>query len=182
MSETLRNHPYFSHKTAQKTNMTFWQYCKNSEKVIWKKEKTLCRIYPKVEFFWSAFSCIPSEYRKISSLETFYVMNHCNSVANLKFFRIILFTLMNCFCGMVDRRKAFSLTSSRDHCQRSSPSRISDTPQAGFESAQNLSSGFVEWRCAVVITTTSTLHYYFALVILPQINHMIRSTPTENHT
>ena len=26
------------------------------------------------------------------------------------------------FCGMVDRRKAFSLISSRDHCQRSSPS------------------------------------------------------------
>ena len=41
--------------------------------------------------------------------------------------------LMNCFCGMVDRRKAFSLISSRDHCQRSSPSRISDTPRAGFE-------------------------------------------------
>ena len=36
---------------------------------------------------------------------------------------------LNCFCGMVDRRKAFSLISSRDHCQRSSPSRISDTPR-----------------------------------------------------
>ena len=33
------------------------------------------------------------------------------------------------FCGMVDQRKAFSLISSRDHCQRSSPSRISQ----GFE-------------------------------------------------
>ena len=58
--------------------------------------------------------------------------------------------MMNCFCGMVDRRKAFS----RDHCQRSSPSRISDTPRAGFEPAQNLSSGFGEWSCTVVITTT----------------------------
>ena len=28
------------------------------------------------------------------------------------------------FCGMVDRRKAFSLISSWDHCQRCSPSRI----------------------------------------------------------
>ena len=36
--------------------------------------------------------------------------------------------MMNCFCGMVDRRKTFSLISSWDHCQRSSPSRISDTP------------------------------------------------------
>ena len=58
------------------------------------------------------------------------------------------------FCGMVDRRKAFSLISSRDHCGRSSPSRISDTPRAGFEPAQNLISGLVEWSCAVVITTT----------------------------
>ena len=48
-----------------------------------------------------------------------------------------------CFCGMVDRRKVFSLISSRDHCQRSSPSRISETPRAGFEPAQNLSSGLV---------------------------------------
>ena len=59
---------------------------------------------------------------------------------------------------MVNRRKAFSLISSRDHCQRSSPSRISDTPRAGFEPAQNLSSGFVEWSCAVVITTTPRRH------------------------
>ena len=62
--------------------------------------------------------------------------------------------MMNCFCGMVDRRKVFSLISSRDHCQGFSPSRISDTLQAGFETVQNLSSGFVEWSCVVVITTT----------------------------
>ena len=66
--------------------------------------------------------------------------------------------MMNCFCGMVDRRKAFSLISSRDHCQRSSPSRISDTPWTGLEPAQNLSSGFVEWSYAVVITTTPRRH------------------------
>ena len=62
--------------------------------------------------------------------------------------------MMNCFCGMVDRRKAFSLISSRDHLQRSSPSRISDTPRAGLELAQNLSLGLVEGSCAVLITTT----------------------------
>ena len=62
--------------------------------------------------------------------------------------------MMNCFCSMVKRGKAFSLISSRGHCQRSSPLRISNTPQAGFEPAQNLSSGLVEWSCAVVITTT----------------------------
>ena len=48
------------------------------------------------------------------------------------------------FLRIVGQRKAFSLIFSRDHCQRSSPSRITVTPRAGFESAQNLSSGFVE--------------------------------------
>ena len=37
--------------------------------------------------------------------------------------------MMNCLCGMVDRQKTFNLISSRDHCQRSSPSQISDTPR-----------------------------------------------------
>ena len=69
--------------------------------------------------------------------------------------------VMNCFSGMVDQRKAFSLISSWDHCQRSSPSQISDTPQAGFEPAQNLSSGLVEWNCAAVITTTPLHHRLF---------------------
>ena len=64
--------------------------------------------------------------------------------------------MMNCFCN--DQRKAFSLISTRDHCQISSPSRITDTPRAGFEPAQNLSSGLVEWSCAVVITSTTWRH------------------------
>ena len=49
--------------------------------------------------------------------------------------------MMDGSCGMVDRPKAFSLISNRDHCQRPSPSQISDTPQVGFESVQNLNSG-----------------------------------------
>ena len=48
--------------------------------------------------------------------------------------------MMNCFCGMVEQRKVFLLISSRGHCQRSSPFRISDKSRAGFEPAQNLSS------------------------------------------
>ena len=47
--------------------------------------------------------------------------------------------MMNCFYGIVDQPKEFSLISSRDHCQRSSPSRISDTPRfyTSFCSFQN---------------------------------------------
>ena len=59
------------------------------------------------------------------------------------------------FCGMVDRWKVCSLISSRGHCQRYSPSQISDTPRAGFEPAQNLSSVLVEWSYAVV----KVIHY-----------------------
>ena len=72
--------------------------------------------------------------------------------------------------GMVDQRKTFRFISRWDHCQRSSASPISDTPRAGFEPAQNLSSSFVEWSCAVVITTTPQHSFYktsFLLVILP---------------
>ena len=58
------------------------------------------------------------------------------------------------FGGMVDQQNAFSLNSSWDHCQRSTSSQISNMLWAGFESMQNLSSGFVEWSCAVVITNT----------------------------
>ena len=67
--------------------------------------------------------------------------------------------MMNCFCRMVDRQQAFSLMSSRNHCQRFSPSQISDTPRAGFKFVQNLSSGFVEWICVVVITATPQHHH-----------------------
>ena len=51
--------------------------------------------------------------------------------------------MMVILCGMVEQQKAFSLISSRDHCQRSSPLRISDMPQAGFEPAQSLTSSLV---------------------------------------
>ena len=65
---------------------------------------------------------------------------------------------MNCFCGMVDQWKVFSLISNRDHCQRSSSLPVSDMSGTGFEPTQNLISGLVEWSCAVVITTTPQLH------------------------
>ena len=56
---------------------------------------------------------------------------------------MMMMMMMNYFYGMVDQRKAFSLISSLDHCQRSLTSRISDTLWAGFGPAQNLSSGLV---------------------------------------
>ena len=66
-----------------------------------------------------------------------------------------LLTMMNCFCGMADRWKAFSLISSRDNCQRSWPSQISDMPRVVFELVQDLSSGFIEWSDWTKEMTTS---------------------------
>ena len=74
--------------------------------------------------------------------------------------------MMNCFCGMVDQWKTFSLISNQDHCQRSSQSQISNMPQIGFEPAPNLISGFVEWSCAVVITTMPQRNYTTSIGIV----------------
>ena len=62
-------------------------------------------------------------------------------------------------------KRCFSLISSQDHCQRSSPSWISNTLRAGFEPAQNLRSGFLEWTCPEVITTTPQCHKMYAKAV-----------------
>ena len=72
----------------------------------------------------------------------------------------LLIKMMSCFCGMVDRRKTFRLIFSRDHSQRSSPSRISHTSGVWYECAQNLSPGVFEWSCTVVMTTKPRRHSY----------------------
>ena len=41
----------------------------------------------------------------------------------------MIIMMLNCFCGMSDGRKTFILISSRDHGQRSSPSRIFGLPK-----------------------------------------------------
>ena len=66
---------------------------------------------------------------------------------------------MNCFYGMVDRRSAFT-----PYFQPGPLSEILSIAnlrhtRAGFEPAQNLSSDFVEWSFAVVITTTPRLFH-----------------------
>ena len=61
-----------------------------------------------------------------------------------KKYLLMMMMMMNCFCSMVDQRKAFSLISSWDHCQRSSPSRISDMPRAGYHPFRKHHSIFIE--------------------------------------
>ena len=71
----------------------------------------------------------------------------------------IMMMMLNCFSSIFDRQKTFCLISSRDHCQRSPPLHISNTPGAGFNTAWNLTLSFFEWRFAVVATTTSLCHW-----------------------
>ena len=52
--------------------------------------------------------------------------------------------MMTWFSRTVDLWKALCLIFIRDHFQRFSPWQTSETPQAGFEPTQNLSSGFFE--------------------------------------
>ena len=83
----------------------------------------------------------------------FVLVSLMQSLMMMMMMMMMIMMTMNSFYGMVDQQKAFSLISSQDHCQRSSPLWISDTPRAGFEPSWNLSSGLVEWSCAVLITT-----------------------------
>ena len=54
---------------------------------------------------------------------------------------------------------------SRNCCQRSWLLQIFGTTEVGFEPAQNISSNFVEWSCAILITTRpwhdQSLHIFF---------------------
>ena len=65
--------------------------------------------------------------------------------------------IMNCFCGIIKRRKILSLISSLDHSQRFSPCQISDTPWAGFEPLQTLNviflKDFVQWWLSLHYST-----------------------------
>ena len=63
-----------------------------------------------------------------------------------------------CSCRTADRRKAFNLISSQDHCRSFSPSQTFDTLWSAFEPLQNLSSDFAEWSFPAVIITTSRHH------------------------
>ena len=54
---------------------------------------------------------------------------------------MMMMMVMNCYYEMVDRR---NLISSLDHSQRLLPWQASELPQAGFESGQNQTSGFVQ--------------------------------------
>ena len=92
--------------------------------------------------------------------------------------------MMSWFCGMVHQREALSLISSWENCQRSSPSQTSNTPEAGFQPAQSLSSGFVELSCAVVINTTPTTAGYqcFLSLYISSINMKITKLSGINDT
>ena len=73
---------------------------------------------------------------------------------------MMMMMMMNRFCDVVDRQKVFGFISSRNHWRRSSTSRISNKPRAGFDPAQNRSSDFAEWGFALVITATQCCHTY----------------------
>ena len=82
-------------------------------------------------------------------------------------------------------RPAFNFISREDHCQRSSSSQIYGTRRAGFES---VSSGLIEWTCAVAITTTPWRHIkhknrcsLVAIFLLKFVNRVWTSSKNRNN-
>ena len=77
------------------------------------------------------------------------------------------------FCGMVDRRKAlFSLISSRDHFQRSSPTRIPAHPRQDLNLRRTWSLDFVE---------CSGDNHYTTAPIMAQITNQITAPITASN-
>ena len=71
-----------------------------------------------------------------------------NQITSLKKARLMmLMAIMNCFSGMIEQQKVFSLISSRDHCQRSHQRKSLARRE---QDLNNLSSGFGEWSCAIL--------------------------------
>ena len=66
---------------------------------------------------------------------------------------MMMMMIMNCFCGMVDRRNAFSFISSWEHCQRSSPSQIWHTASRVWTCAEP------EFRLSSMKLCSSDNHY-----------------------
>ena len=110
------------------------------------------------------FSCIYTKLQK----------NYTRKITEaVMMMMMMMMMMMNCFSGMVD------LISSRDHCQRFSPSQISSTPRAGLEPAQNLSSDFVEWSCfKIFLIILNTLIHWCSWTISVYILHLDYIPPT----
>ena len=68
---------------------------------------------------------------------------------------MMMMMMMYCFFGMVDQRKAFSLISRRDHYQRSSPSRTSNTPRV-FQFHNDILSSTCKKGVFLVLSMVST--------------------------
>ena len=63
---------------------------------------------------------------------------------------LIMMMLMSYFFGMFERRMAFSLISSGDHCQRSSPLRISGAEPVFKPNLMNLGSSYSHYTTASI--------------------------------
>ena len=77
---------------------------------------------------------------------------------------MMMMMMINCFCGMVDRRKAFSLISSLDHCQRSSPpahfaSRVWTCAEPEFSALNRTFMGKIRKFCHFSLENSITSEY-----------------------
>ena len=98
---------------------------------------------PENYYLWSGLHV--SDSKLISTWSFMFVWSAWDAV------RIIMMMMMNCFYWMI-------VTDSRHR------TNTPNTPRTAFEQAQqNLSSGFVEWSCAVVIIALPRRHFEIKL-------------------
>ena len=92
-------------------------------------------------------------------------------ITDQKLLRIwTLFTqcmMMTYFSGIIDRRKALTLfPAGTSHFHHGPPSWIFSRSRDGFITAQNMSLGFDEWSCALMIATTPRCHFVWTTYML----------------
>ena len=116
-------------------NRMFWNSGRNSFMVQYIQSSNSLQLYIYIYIYHVYLHIYDHSYFDFDFVYI-YIYIYIYSIYILYIYYKMMKMMMYCFCGMVDRRKAFSPISSRDHCQISSPSRISDMPRAGHAESE----------------------------------------------
>ena len=120
-------------------------FSKDFEVIFLLRWNGIIALIMRPRYFFYLISMI-SVISLISSLQTKFKSFWVSIVTvNMTLMMMIMMMMMKCFCGLVDKQKAFSLISIGNHCQRFSPSQITDTPLA----AMNLCSSDNHYTAAL---------------------------------
>ena len=124
-----------------------------SAKLLWKSQGNFDNLFSHRLFTQEAFILLDIPSKMLAPAEIRWKSEKNVTNATYTYMKMMM-KMMNCFCGMIDQWKLFTIYFSQDHCQRFPPPQIFNTLQGEFEHALNLSSDFVDLSCVVVVTIT----------------------------